>query len=262
MSYPIRNIAFNKLLNTRDLGGLPVKDGGTIRPKTFLRAASLYRLTPSDGEKLVEEFKVAYDIDLRIEKELTRQPDTPLPGVQYLHFQLREDVMESFERRTGETIDRMVRRIPGMPQLYLNMVTKENSLEALRGIFRVFFDDVVPGEKAALFHCSEGKDRTGIVAALLEDLLGVPRDIIWDDYILSNAAFEKRNRRYYIGTRLVMKKSTADAFKDMYHANTDMLKNMFAYLDDTYGGTEGFFTDALGFDKSEIEAFREKVIAK
>ena len=260
MAYPIQNIPFRKLLNTRDLGGLPVKGGGTIRPKTFLRAASLYRLTPSDGRKLVEEYCVSFDIDLRIEKELTRQPDTPLPGVKYLHFQLREDVMENFDRRTGETIDKMVRRIPGMPQLYLNMVSKENSLEALRGIFRVLFDEVAPGEKAALFHCSEGKDRTGIVAALLEDLLGVPRDIIWDDYILSNKAFEKRNRRYYLGTRLIMRKATADAFKDMYHANTDMLKNMFAYLDDTYGGTEGFFLEALGFRKSEIEAFRSKVI--
>ncbi|MBR5753655.1 MAG: tyrosine-protein phosphatase [Clostridia bacterium] len=260
MTYRIQNIPFAKLINTRDLGGLPTKDGRTIRPKAFLRAASLYQLVPSDGEKLVDEYKVAFDIDLRIEKELARQPDAPLPGVQYRHFRLREDVMEGFERKTGETIGKMVSRIPGMPQLYLNMVTKEDSLNALRGVFRLFFDEVVPGEKAALFHCSEGKDRTGIVAALLEDLVGVPRELIWEDYILSNAAFEKRNRRYYLGTRLIMKKATADAFKDMYHANTDMLKGMFAYLDDTYGGTEGFFTEALGFRPDEIEQFKNKVL--
>ena len=260
MPYRIENIPFTKLVNTRDLGGMPTKDGRVIRPKAFLRAASLYQLVPSDGEKLVRDFCVAYDIDLRIEKELTRQPDTPLDGVEYRHFRLREDVMENFSRKRGETIGKMVSRMPAMGDLYLNMVSKETSLEALRGIFRLFFEEVVPGEKAALFHCTEGKDRTGIVAALLEDLVGVPRDIIREDYLLSNAAFEKRNRRYYLGTRLIMRKAAADSFRDMYHANTDMLDAMFTYLEERYGGTEGFFRDALGFSQREIDAFRKKVL--
>ncbi|MBQ8063973.1 MAG: tyrosine-protein phosphatase [Clostridia bacterium] len=79
MSNSVRNLPFSKLLNTRDLGGLPAMGGKHIKPQTFLRAASLYQLPPTDGDKLVRECKVAYDIDLRIEKELSRQPDTPLP---------------------------------------------------------------------------------------------------------------------------------------------------------------------------------------
>lgn len=248
MNKKIENIPFSKLLNTRDLGGMPTKDGQQIRPKTFLRAASLYELVPSDGDKLVKDYNVAYDIDLRIEKELSRQPDTPLPGVEYYHYQLREDVMEHFPN------------IPSMPEMYLNMVSKENSLEALRNIFRLFFDKVVPGEKAALFHCSEGKDRTGIVAALLEDLVGVPRDIILEDYILSNEAFDQRNRRYYRATRLIMRKKRADAFRKTYEADTTMLVDMFDFVESHYGSTENFFQEALGFTKEEIDAFRNKVL--
>ena len=260
MSYPITNIPFSKLRNTRDLGGLPTKDGKHIRPKAFLRAVSLYQLVPSDGEKLVQDCKVAYDIDLRIDKELARQPDTPLFGVEYRHYPLREDVMEGIERERGETVGRMLTRVPPMPQLYLNMVTQENSLEALRNIFRLFFDEVVPGEKAALFHCSEGKDRTGIVAALLEDLLGVPREYILQDYILSNETFAKRNRWYYLGTRLIMRKKDADVFRKLYEADTGMLEDMFTYLYDEYGSTEAFFQKALGFSASEIDAFRARVL--
>lgn len=256
----IENIRFTKLVNTRDLGSLPTVNGGVIRPKTFLRASSLYQLLPEDGEKLVQEYKVAYDIDLRITKELQRQPDTVLPGVEYRHYQLREDVMDHVERKRGETIGQMIRRIPTMPQMYLNMVSKENSLEALRNIFRLFFDDVIPGEKAALFHCTEGKDRTGIVAALIEDLVGVPREVMLEDYILSNEAFASRNKRYYVGTRLLMKKETADAFRNTYQANELMLTDMLDYLEATYGGTEGFFREALGFSPSEIEAFQQKIL--
>ena len=69
MAQRIENIPFAKLINTRDLGGLPAEGGKVIRPQTFLRAASLYQLVPSDGEKLVRDYKVAYDIDLRIDKE-------------------------------------------------------------------------------------------------------------------------------------------------------------------------------------------------
>lgn len=248
MNYQVSNIPFSKLLNTRDLGGLPTESGKHIRQKAFLRAASLYQLVPSDGDKLVKDYKVAYDIDLRIDKELSRQPDTPLPGVKYHHYQLREDVMDLFPN------------IPSMPEMYLNMVSKENSLEALRNIFRLFFEEVVPGEKAALFHCSEGKDRTGIVAALLEDLVGVPRDIILEDYILSNEAFDQRNQRYYRATRLIMSKKRADRFRKTYEADKTMLIDMFRYVDNTYGSTENFFQKALGFTEEEIDAFREKVL--
>ena len=104
MAQRIENIPFAKLINTRDLGGLPAEGGKVIKPQTFLRAASLYQLVPSDGEKLVRDYKVAYDIDLRIDKELNRQPDAPIPGVEYRHYQLREDVMENFERKRGETV--------------------------------------------------------------------------------------------------------------------------------------------------------------
>ena len=260
MAQRIENIPFAKLINTRDLGGLPAEGGKVIRPQTFLRAASLYQLVPSDGEKLVRDYKVAYDIDLRIEKELNRQPDAPIPGVEYRHYQLREDVMENFERKRGETVGKMMTRMPTMAQLYLNMVSKENSLEALRNIFGLFMEDVVPGEKAALFHCSEGKDRTGIVAALIEDLVGVPRDLMLEDYMLSNDAFEKRNNWYYRGTRLIMSKAAADSFRDMYRANEYMLTDMLDYLEKTYGGTEGFFREALGFSASEVKAFKQKIL--
>lgn len=248
MAQRIQNIPFAKLINTRDLGGMPAEGGKVIRPRTFLRAASLYQLVPSDGEKLVREHKVAYDIDLRIDKELTRQPDSPIPGVEYRHYQLREDVMDHFPN------------IPSMPQMYLNMVSKENSLEALRNIFGLFMNEVVPGEKAALFHCSEGKDRTGIVAALIEDLVGVPRDLMLEDYMLSNEAFEARNKKYYYGTRLIMRKKKADDFRNTYQASEFMLTDMLDYLEKTYGGTEGFFREALGFSDSDIAAFKKKIL--
>lgn len=260
-SVSISNIPFSKLINTRDLGGLPTKDGKTIKPNTFLRGASLYQLVPSDGEKLVQDYHVAFDIDLRIDKELYRQPDTPLMGVTYHHYQLREDVLENFNRRVGEPIGKMVARMPTMGDLYLNMVSKENSIEALKNIFRVFFDEVVPDKKSALFHCTEGKDRTGIVAALLEDLLGVPREVIFNDYMLSNESFQRRNDFYYTVTRVAFhNKQTADSFRDMYQANEVMLQNMFDFLDSTYGGTEGFFVQTLGFTPAEIADFKQKVL--
>ncbi len=260
MAQRIENIPFEKLLNTRDLGGLPAANGKTIRPKTFYRAAALYQVTPADEEKLVNVCKVAYDIDLRIEKELKSQPDPRIEGIDYRHYQLREDVMEAFQRKRGESIGKAISRIPSMPQMYINMVSKENSLEALRKIFRLFFNEVVPGEKAALFHCSEGKDRTGIVAALIEDLVGVPRDIMLEDYMLSNEAFVARNKKYYFGTRLIMSKKRADSFRNTYQANEFMLTDMFDYIEKTYGGTESFFQNTLGFTAEEIEAFKNKIL--
>jgi len=255
------NLPTEKLANFRDLGGLKTRDGRTIREHCILRTAKLYQLPQADIDLLLQH-GLKHIIDLRIENETSRQPDDVLPGVEYSIIPLREDYVK-YQDKSGpqkRSPRALAKAIPTMGEVYKLMVTTDFSLDALRQIFQIIFGEAAP-DHAILFHCTEGKDRTGILAALIERLLGVDEETVFEDYMLSNEPFEKRNKRYLaLTTVLFHDRQFAKEFQDLYRANPVMLTDMLALINDTYGGVEPFFTDTLGFSQETIDAFRARVL--
>lgn len=243
--------------NVRDLGGMETKDGNTLKRGRFIRSSTLVELTVEEQCLLVEDHKLGYIIDLRADSERKSKQDVVPEGVQYFDIPLREDIAAFMNRPKGQSILDYARKVPSMPQMYKNMVTKENSLEALRRIFAILIQ-AGKEDKAVLFHCSEGKDRTGIVAALIERYLGVSEEDIKQDYLLSNEAYLNRNKWTYVATRVVLfSKKRADNFRSMYEAQYFMLEDMFRTVDETYGSLELFLTDTLGLTTEDLASFRE-----
>jgi len=260
MGKATQNIETKKLDNLRDFGGLWTVDGREILPHCLLRSARLYKLPDADVE-LLEDLGVSHVIDLRLEQEAAQQPDTDLSGAVNSIIPLREDYVKlqqgEVDKKHG--LKKLAQSIPTMAYVYKTMVTYDYSLESLRQIFHIIFTESAP-ENAVLFHCTEGKDRTGVVAALALKLLGVDDSVIFDDYMRSNEPFEKRNRRYYIISGLAFRDfKYAREFQDLYKANLYMLTDMLDLVEKQYGGVEPFFTDTLGFDREEIDAWKERV---
>lgn len=260
----IKNLPMEKGVNIRDLGGMKTTDGKQIKSCCFLRASSLYKFPKHDVDILAEH-GLKTVVDLRIDKELQQKPDTVMNGVTYYHFPLREDVTAGITHVRGQMIKNLspktfVKNITSMPQMYRNMVTKPISIDALKKTFDLIINDATPGN-AVLWHCSEGKDRTEVVAAILLSILGVSREDIFEDYIYSNEMFKARNKRTLFWTTILFHDAKfAKEFQDMYKANPSMLEGMFDELDKTYGGVMPFVTDVLGFSNEQIDAFRKRVL--
>ncbi len=235
-------------------------DGKTIRSGVLIRSSKPTALTREDRRILTEDCRVRQIIDLRTEREAAEEPDADL-GCAYDNIPLRPDVKAGVKYRFPESLKAYSQRFPSMPQMYVNMLTTEYSLGQLRKIFKIIFAAARSGE-CVLFHCSEGKDRTGIVAALAELLLGVDRTEIMRDYLLSNECFRRRNRFY---SRLI-----AVAFHDaeyvrefrmMFEAHPSMLRSLFEIVDGS-GGIEAYFINQLGFTEQEIGSFLEIMLCE
>ena len=156
-------------VNTRDLGGLPAAGGKPTRYHRFLRSDELTGLTESDREFL-RGYGVRTVIDLRGDLEARERPDI-LPGddVAYHHISLFEvDVTQSIDD-SGMTIE----------DVYLDILSHEDRLGE---VFRIIAD-AEPG--CILFHCAVGKDRTGVVAAILLTLAGCDEEDIAANYTQS-----------------------------------------------------------------------------
>lgn len=249
----MKRIYLENCENIRDLGG---EKGiyGTVNSGKLIRSAKLDKISAKDADLLKNVHNVDAIIDLRTEKEAEKMPDVTF-GSNYYILPLRPDVTEGVKYGFPESIKAFSKKFPSMPEMYINMVSTDYSVKKLREIFKIIFENVQNGG-AVLFHCTEGKDRTGIIATMALMLLGVDRQNILNDYIRSNYCFSSRNNRIYIFTLIAfLDRDYARGFRTMYEADRSMLESIFSYID-SCGGIEEYFKTVLGFSSEEINRFK------
>ena len=177
-STPPRHIRFQQVFNFRDLGGYPAAGGRRVRWRRVFRADGLNRLQPHE-EAVFAELGIATVIDLRTNEEVEQgRFPSHVPGVAYHHLPMF-DVLPDWPEEVGDPADYLSDR-------YLEMLaTGRASVVASLKLLAV--EECHP----LVFHCAAGKDRTGILAAMLLALLGVADQIIASDYAMSDQAMER-----------------------------------------------------------------------
>jgi hypothetical protein len=171
-----RFVALDGAFNFRDLGGLPTDDGGTTRPRVMFRSDALHHLLPSDVDLLVE-LGMRTIIDLRSAVELERTGRGPLADtdMRWLHAPLSHG-----DAAAGRVLP------PALAEGDLGRHYVESLSERTETLAEVIEHLASPENLPAVFHCTAGKDRTGMVAALVLSLVGVPDDVIVHDYTLTD----------------------------------------------------------------------------
>lgn len=171
---PERHIRLEAAFNVRDLGGYRTANGSTTRWRSLLRADALHELTDRDVDALLE-LGLRTVIDLRTEREIAAQPSVfaARDEVRYHHISLFDRLapVDVMFRERG-LIDLSERYIAALDVCHPALLSVANAItEADEGI--------------VLFNCTAGKDRTGIVAAMLLSIAGVSADDIAEDYALT-----------------------------------------------------------------------------
>lgn len=179
-----RWLTLEGLDNVRDVGGLPLRDGGTTRSGVLLRSASLHYCTPGDVGHLVDVYGLTLVLDLRTQREIDRDGPTAVAraGVETVALSFIPEEGRELPEASEDDI---------LVQHYLGYLRDrpENVVEAVR---RLAAADAGP----ALVHCAAGKDRTGTLVALVLDAVGVERDAVVADYVLSGEHVEAMFRRW------------------------------------------------------------------
>lgn len=180
-------------LNLRDLGDA----GGGIVPKgMFWRSGKLALLTPEECANLCRQHRIQCVIDLRTPIEATEYPDPLPPHVDYLPIPLLSDSAIGITHETGSdpmTIIRSLRRhpeklremIPDFRSLYTDILTDDHSRSQLARAVATLRENARQ-DRPTLFHCTAGKDRTGILSMALLKSYGIGDDAIVKDYLATN----------------------------------------------------------------------------
>lgn len=229
----LRHIPLGRMYNLRDLGGYPVSGGGETLWEKLLRGDNPEHLTEEDLRWFLDR-DITTVVDLRSEAETRRKPDqlASQPGFHYFHCPLLSegDGMPNLETDVGQGYFRM---LDGS-----DLVAR-----ALR--------TVACAPAGVLFHCTAGKDRTGLMAALLLGLAGVERADLLADYQVSETYLADIIRQ--IKTKVPTLSAFAGASKAEY------LSDCLDLLEEKYGSVSGYLR-AIGLTEEELTALRGKLL--
>jgi protein-tyrosine phosphatase len=239
--------------NFRDLGGYATLDGRRVRWRQIFRSASLGTLTARDHAHL-EGLGLRAVFDLRATDERAKEPVRwgGGPGPRLLEHDYVLDLSALSQVLPRPDVDVAAARGAFM-RLY------EGLPAHFAAAYRALFAALLQGEAPLAFNCSAGKDRTGVGAALLLAALGVPRDTIVADYLLSNdhyrpgpgaaAAMSGRHGEWLRAVR-------PEILQVMLTVDASYLEAALAAIERTHGSIDGYLGSALGVDRDARDLLR------
>lgn len=231
---------------------------GDIKEKCLIRSEVLSDLSDDDIRILTKTYGVKTVIDLRTPEE-REIPDVMMPGVEYIPISLLEAATQGIthEMTLEEKMAFYKENLPDLADLYKVMVFP-NTKPQWQQIFDIFVNNE---EGAILWHCAEGKDRCGLVAAMIEYALGLDMKTIMQDYLKTNETAEGRARMMYelvIDYEGDMEK--AQRTYDEYVAKEEYLNGAFDYIYETYGSIDNFLKEICGVDEAKREILKKKYL--
>jgi len=238
-----RHIDLDGAVNFRDLGGYPAADGRHVRWRTLFRADGLSSLSERD-RGVIRQLGVATVIDLRTtgEVERGRFPVEEVP-VAFHNLPLLVEVPEASKFEI----------VPG----FLATQYQEMAAEAAAQIGAVLTLVANQATHPVIVHCTAGKDRTGVLVAVLLGLLGVPDEIIITDYALSARAMDRLRQK--LVAQFPEAKATIDAADAMFSAAPENMASLLAALRSEYGTIEAY-AESAGAGPDVVKGLREHLL--
>ncbi|WP_353953405.1 tyrosine-protein phosphatase [Knoellia sp. S7-12] len=253
---PDRWIDLEGVVNMRDSGGLPTRDGGTIQPRRLLRSDNLQDLSEADVRQVVDALGVSDIVDLRSDTEVSTEGPGPLWQVESLthhHHSLFGDnrgVTAEQALAMPEHSTRPIRDAGFWSDHYLGyLAARPDSISAA-------LDVVSRSSGATVIHCAAGKDRTGTVVALALDAAGVPHDVIVEDYALTGERIER------IIARLMPRDLYGNALRhqsvDDQRPRPETMRTILDTVASEFGGAQGWLREQ-GWTDADIERLRQRL---
>ena len=233
--------------NCRDLGGYRGRDGRTVRWRRLLRSDHLARLTDADRAAL-RDLGLATTLDFRGVEERAAAAYA-IDGVTHHALTIEPSVAQ---RMHALAADRSRLTVPAVRALMVELYLTFVDTHAHR--FAQMFEHLLQAEGAVLFHCTAGKDRTGFAALLLLSALGVDRQTILDDYLMTNAVYRPP---------FVARPGDAadEALAVIWRVEAAYLHAALEAIERAHGGMDAYLRGRIGLGQPELDALAARYLA-
>ncbi len=263
--YNIGVIKVKKLAYIHDLGGTETMDGHKIRPHLLYRSANLALVDIKDIEILSSKYHIKHVIDLRTDDEIVDKDETHIEAyMDRKHIPLftnEENPLINKETRLG-ILDNIVKSEGGvkkyMCDAYRLLISSPKAIEGYKQIFNMLINNV--NNEGYLIHCTQGKDRTGIVLYLVLSSLGVSEEKIRKIYMSFNHHDIFKRIAIWMGMNIVVSPRKAVALNKILTARHYYFDAALDEVKKSYGDINSYLNTVVGIKESDIIALREKYL--
>ena len=267
-----RTIAFEGIENARELGGLEMQDGRTIRAGKLVRSAELSKATDADVALLKKRFGLTDIFDFRFEAERSKAMDREIEGVKNTWLStLPEKFVAAFASgRADTTVVQSQNLMEILSEYAFNPKAQEMAQKLYPAIvmdttsqkrYGEFLRGVLSSKGGALWHCSQGKDRCGWGSAFVLAALGASRETIVEDFALSNVSYAPAVEA--ISAKIVEKgggEAELSFIRAMIGVSVENFESTLDLIDSRYGSLQTYLEEALGFSAEEQESMKRKYL--
>lgn len=267
-----RTVAFEGIENARELGGLQMQDGRTIRAGKLVRSAELSKATDADVALLKKRFGLTDVFDFRFEAERSKAMDREIEGVKNTWLStLPEKFVAAFASgRADTTVVQSQNLMETLSEYAFNPKAQEMAQKLYPAIvmdttsqkrYGEFLRGVLSSKGGALWHCSQGKDRCGWGSAFVLAALGASRETIVEDFALSNVSYAPAVEA--ISAKIVEKgggEAELSFIRAMIGVSVENFESTLDLIDSRYGSLQAYLEQALGFSAEEQESLKRKYL--
>lgn len=242
-----RLIKLEGTANFRDAGGYRTTDGQWVRMGEIYRSDALNKLTANDLAKL-QRLRVKTVFDLRMQDERSKDADKVPAGATYVVADVfaGSGSFQALPKTPDEAVKAMI-------DAEKAMVSGDGGKKAYTQVFEGIERD---RNRAVLFHCTAGKDRTGWANATLLTALGVPQDTVMADYLASNDYRKAANEAVLSH----LPAAQAAVYKPMLDVRPEYLNSGYAEVQAKYGTFDRYLKDGLGIDSRELRELKNDLL--
>ena len=267
-----RTIKFEGIENARELGGLVMQDGRTIRAGKLVRSAELSKATDADVALLKSRFDLSDIFDFRFEAERSKALDREIEGVSNTWLStLPQAFVAAFSSgRADSTVVQSANLLETLSSYAFNPKAQEMAQKLYPAIvldtlsqkrYGEFLRGVLSSKGGALWHCSQGKDRCGWGSAFVLAALGASRETIVEDFALSNISYAPAVEAL---SAKIVEKGGGEAelafIRSMLGVNVENFESTLDLIDSRYGSLQAYLEQALGFTAEEQEGLKRKYL--
>jgi protein tyrosine/serine phosphatase len=258
MKEPIPLLALDKAFHTEPFISIPgtfnlrTLNYPPLPPNLLYRSGSLSYLTPEGAALLTSQLSIKLILDLRSSRERQTSPAPEIPGVDVKWFPTERepqptDIKDFMGDKGGEH---------GFSKMYID--TLEVNKPSYKHVLEYLRDSP---EQAVLFHCTAGKDRTGVLAALVLSLVGVPDEVIAQDYALTRIGIEPQKETL---TSIITRwkpewTEETPGFNAFSQVKAEYMMAFLEIVRREYGGMEGYAKSSLGLSEEDVEKIRRNL---
>ena len=253
----MRKVILTYQKNIRDLGGLVGYQGKKVKEGRIYRGGFLGRVSIEDIP-IVDSLHLTDIIDFRGHGEFVDRPDYRFDGVNFHNFPMMKEDVKKSESKTEDSnllwfLGDQTDGFKHMYNLYPRLLVDSVGIKALRKFFELLLSK---DNGVFYFHCSQGKDRAGLAAYLLEAALGVSEQDCHDDYFATNEAMEIRVKHYIedLHCEPFYNETYEKALKAVFYAKAEYLDHALEVVKEKYGSIENYLVNELKVDIEKLRA--------